>query len=296
MSRDPDDMADLRLLGDDVPVTDDAAKARARSRLDRAIGQERAASSRHPLRRWGAVAAAIIALSLVTTLFLRGTPILQLAAVASTQPAPTIPAGSFVYTRSEVSATSSDVSVTGDEMGFVIVTSRRETWIADDGSGLMLERLIRPVSAELERTTEGPGTFRFPNVDQLPTEPEALLDAITGPGFLDGPDDGFEVLSGIGALLRDSYVSPAHREALFLIVEDMKGVEVEENYRDPLGRLGIAVSLSDSSRSVTLVFEPGTSRLLSESESRDGAVVFEASYLETAVVSARGERPGDSEA
>lgn len=135
-------------------------------------------------------------------------------------------------------------------------------------------------------------------MDQLPTQPQALLEAIMGPGFLDEPDDEFEVLSGIGALLRDSYVSPAHREALFLIVEDMEGVEVEENYRDPFGRLGIAVSLRDSTQSVTtLVFEPGTSRLLAERESRaDGAFVFEASYLETAVVSARGERPSEAKA
>jgi hypothetical protein len=294
MSRDPDDMADLKVLGDDVPMTDDAAKDLARSRLDRAIERELAASSRIALRRWGAVAAAIIALSVATPLFLRGDALLELAAVASTGPAPSIPIGSFVYTRARVRATSTDNDVTNGESGSRIITSRRETWIAQDGSGLVLDRGIRPAS-EAERTAGGPGTFRYPNLDQLPTQPQALLDAIMGPGFLDEPDDGFGVLSGIGALLRDSYVSPAHREALFLIVESMEGVEVVENYRDPVGRLGIAVSLRDSTQSVTLVFEPRTSRLLAERESRDeGAFIFEASYLETAVVSARGERPAQA--
>jgi len=285
-------MTDLRLLGDDVPVTDDAAKARAMARLDLAIEQERAASSRHSLRRWAAVAAAVIALTVATTLFLQGTPLLQLAAVASTQPTPKVPTGSYVYTRSEVTASISDVSVTGEELGSAVVTSRRETWIAEDGSGLMLEQPIRP-AAEVERTTGVPGEFRFSDLDRFPTEPDALFDEIMGSGFLDGPDDGFEMLSGIGALLRDPYVSAAHREALFLIVAGMEGVEVEENFRDPLGRLGIAVSLSDGTRTVILVFEPGTSRLLTEGEEREGGI-FEAVYIETAIVSARGERPGNS--
>lgn len=296
----PEDIAELRVLGDDAPMTDPAAKGRARSRLDRAIARERAASTRRRLQRWGAVAAAIVSISIATPLFLReaadrhpaSPALLQLAAAASTQPPSSIPDGWFVYTRARVRATITDIDVTTGEMESQNVVSRRETWIAQDGSGLIVERRTRPPAAQVEGTSGGPGTFRFPNLDHLPTQPQALLDAIMGPGFLDEPDDGFEVLSGIGALLRDSYVSPAHREALFLIVEGMEGVEVENNYRDHLGRLGVAVSLRDSTQSETLVFEPGTSRLLAEREWRDdGAFVFEASYLETAIVPGRGERP-----
>jgi hypothetical protein len=199
--------------------------------------------------------------------------------------------------KARVRATTTNIDVTSGEMESTIVLSRRETWIARDGSGLILERRIKPPSARAERTSGGPGTFRFPDLDQLPTEPGELLEAIMGPGFLDEPDNKFEVLSGIGALLRDTYVSPAHRRALFLIVKDIEGVVVNEHFRDDLGRLGVAVSLGDSAQSVTLVFEPGTSRLLAERESRDGgAFLFEATYLETAVVPARGARPIDQAA
>src|SRR6185503_5991617 len=92
--RNPDGFAELRQLGDDVPKTDDAAKARARSRLDGAIERERAASPRSALKRWITVAAAIVAVSITASLVLREAAdlprpepaLLRLAAVASTQP------------------------------------------------------------------------------------------------------------------------------------------------------------------------------------------------------------------
>jgi hypothetical protein len=308
MSEGPDDMADLRMLGDDVPVTDPVAKARARARLEDVIQQEQVRPRTHiSWRRFAAAAAVAAALVTLASWSLlqrsiapspvpstQETALLQLAMVASSQAAPTTPVGSFVYTRSRVRAKSSDVIVTGEELGSQIVTSHRETWVAQDGSGLILERRIHPASTRTERIEVGPGSLRLPDFDELPTRPLDLLEAIMRSEYLGQPDDGFETLSGIGALLRDPYVSPAHRQALFLIVRDMEGVEVDENYRDPLGRLGVAVSLGDGARSVILVFEPGTSRLLMEGEDRAGRV-FQAVYIETAVVSAIGGTPGEAD-
>jgi hypothetical protein len=301
-NKDPDGFGELRKLGDDIPETDALAKARARSRLNAAIEKERAGSTRPSLWRWGAVAAAIVAVAFATSVVLRqaahgpqGSPaLLQLAAVASTQPPPAVPPGSFVYMRSRVRATSTDSDVGGGETKTVVLTSLRETWIATNGSGLILERPLGPGPGYSKRIPAGPGELRFPSLDQLPTEPGALLDAIIGPGFLDQPDNDFEILSGIGALLRDAYVDPPHREALFLIVQGIEGVDVVERYRDPLGRLGTAVSLRDGARSVTLVFEPRTSRLLEEGETNVGGSVYEATYLQTAIVGAVGQRPAET--
>jgi hypothetical protein len=301
-SADPNGLAELRMLGDDVPETDETARARARSRLDRAIEREQAASARATRWRWGAVAAAIVAVSVATSIILRGTAdrpsagsaLMELATVASIQAPPSVPAGSYVYTRARTRTTVTTPESTTGETETEIVTTQRETWIASDGSGLVLERPIQPGSGEIHRVLAEPGTLRFTSLDQVPTEPRALLDAIMGHGFLDEPDDDFEVLSGIGALLRDSYVDSAHRESLFLIVGGIEGVEVEENYRDPLGRLGTALSLRNGARSVTLVFEARTSRLLADSETHPDGIASEATYLQTAVVGAAGERPADS--
>jgi hypothetical protein len=300
-SKDPNGFAELMKLGDDVPTTDASAKARAKARLDAAIERERAGSARSSLWRWPAVAAAIVVVAVATSVVLRqaahgpqGSPaLLQLAAVASTQPPPAVPAGSFVYMRSRVRATSTDSDVGAEETTTVVHTSLRETWIATDGSGLILERPLGPGPGSSKRIPAEPGDLRFPSLDQLPTEPEALLEIIRRPGFLDEPDDDFEVLSGIGALLRDAYVDPAHREALFLIVQGIEGVDVVEGYRDPLGRLGTALSLREGARSVTLVFELRTSRLLEEGETNVGETSYQATYLETGIVRAIGERPSE---
>lgn len=297
-SRDPKSFAELRRLGDDMPETDETAKARARSRLDRAIERERGASSRTSLRRWGAVAAAITVLSVAATVFLRDVSdrpaLLRLAAVASAQPIPSVPSGSFVYVSSRVRTTTDSTHVDEGDMGTVIVDYLRETWIAADGSGLTLDRPLRPGSGETRRTSAEPGTLRSTNLDGLPTEPEALVDTLKELGFLGAPADDLDILNEVGALLRDSYLDPAHREGLFLIVEGMEGVEVDEGYRDHLGRIGIGVSLRDGSRAVTLVFEPRTSRLLAEADTRDDGSVFEATYLETAVVADAGDRPAEA--
>jgi hypothetical protein len=295
----PDGLSMLRELGDDVPATDPAAKARARARLDGAIERERREKSRRPLR-WGAVAAAALALILGVSELLRGPEggpaaalaIRRLAAVASEQPPAPVPAGSFVYSLARVRATSTDVDVPTGEAETTIVTSERETWIAADGSGLIIERPAEAGSGEARRTEAEAGTLRYAELDRLPTDPHPLLEAIRGPGFLDEPEGPVELLSGVGALLRDSYASPTHREALFLIVAGIDGVEITEDHRDALGRLGTAVSFRDGLRSVTLVFEPGTSRLLAEADEREGGTLFEATYIETAVVATLGDRPG----
>jgi hypothetical protein len=294
-----DGFAELRKLGDDVPETDAPAKARARARLDVAIEGERTAPAGKWPWKWGAVAAAIVAVAVTTSFLVRGAgppgspALLQLAAVASTQPPPAVPDGSFVYTLSRVRSTNTDFHISTGETETVIVATRRETWIATDGSGLILERPLEPGSGGAKRFPQGPGELRFPSLDQLPTDPEALLDAIMRRGLLGAPNDDFEVLSGIGALLRDAYVDPAHRKALFLIVEGIEGVDVVEDYRDPMGRLGTALSLRDGGRSVTLVFEPRTSQLLEEGQTYEDGTFLEATYLETAIVGAIGERPGE---
>jgi hypothetical protein len=293
----PNGVAELRRLGADVVESDPAAKARARARLDRAIQRELAGPRLPAFPRWGAVAAAIVALSLFASLLVGGDrpepnpALLELSSVASQGTAPAIPAGSFVYTRSKVRTTSTSTGVTNNEQATIIVESLRETWIAEDGSGLLLLRQIDPSPGEIDRVEGGPDTLRFVSLNGLPTEPQALRDRIRGSPYLDFPDDDIELLSSIAALLRDSYASSAHREALFRIVARLPGVVVAEGEVDPEGRAATAVSLTTPARSILLLFDPETSRLLAEFDERTDGRLSEAVYLETAVVSEVGERP-----
>jgi hypothetical protein len=183
----------------------------------------------------------------------------------------------------------------GREEKTVVVELSRETWIARDGSGLIVEHPIGE-PGDATRIEAAAGELRFVELNGLPTEPGALLEALYAPGLLDEPDDDLEVLSGIAALLRDAYASPAHRRALFEIVQGIEGVEVTEGFLDPSGRSGTAVSLSDEVRTVRLVFDPETSRLLFEGESRTDGTFFESTYLRAVIVLAAGERPNSTTA
>lgn len=298
--RNGDGFAALRGLRAEVPRVDPSAKARAWSRLERSIDDERAARRRRRSWRWGAVAASIAASATLTSVLVsqstdRGDiqqPLIRLAAVAAAQPPPSIPPGSFAYTRARVEVARSSTDIATGETGTAIVGIIRETWVASDGSGSVVESPIDRGSGEPETTTAKPGTLRLVALDRFPTDAEGLLEAIVGAGYLDEPDDDVELLAGVAALLRDSYASPAHRTALFDIVAGIDDVVVQERYPDPAGRMGTAVTLHRGGRSVTLVFEPSTSRLLAEREDRAGETVFEAAYLETGVVDELGGRPG----
>jgi hypothetical protein len=297
---DPDRLAVLRGLGRDIPEFDPEAKNRARARLQRVIETDR----RRPRRAMPAfaIAAAILLASLAVVLVVDQAPhredefaLLRLATVASSQPAPSIPAGSFAYLSARVVRTSTTGSVDAGQEETVVVELSRETWIARDGSGLIVERQIG-APGDTTRFEAAAGELRFVELSGLPTEPGALLEALYAPGLLDEPDDDLEVLSGIAALLRDAYASPGHRRALFEIVQGIEGVEVTEGFLDPRGRSGTAISLSDDVRTVTLVFDPETSRLLFEGESRTDGRLYEATYLHAAVVPAAGERPNSTTA
>jgi hypothetical protein len=295
--RDPDRLAVLRGLGRDVPDSDTEAKNRARARLQRVIEAE----SRRPRRAMPALAiAAAILASLAVVLVVVHAPdregqpaLLRLATVAFSQPAPSIPAGSFAYLSVRVVRTSAMGNVDDGREETVVVELIRETWMARDGSGLIVEH---PIGApgDATRFEAAPGELRFVELNGLPTEPGALLEALRAPGLLDEPEDDLEVLSGIAAFFRDAYASPAHRRTLFEIVQGIEGVEVTEGFLDPSGRSGTAVSLSDEMRSVTLVFDPETSRLLFEGESRTDGTFSETTYLRVGVVTAAGERPIDT--
>lgn len=298
-SGEANELAGLRVLGLDVPDEDPAAKARARARLSRAIDEDPISRRRRPpILRWGAIASLLTISLWVLVLFpgvadrsTEASPLIRLAAVASEQPEPSIPPGSFAYLSARVRATTTTTNITTGESEVSLEAHQRETWISPDGSGLIIERPVEPDFGGVERFRAEAGTLRFVELNGLPTDPQGLLIAIEGPGLLDGPRDDLELLNGIGALLRDSYASAEHRSALIEIVEGIEGVQISEGYRDPIGREAIAVSLDDGLRQVTLGFDPETSRLLFERDERTDGTFFEATYLNVGIATESGESP-----
>jgi hypothetical protein len=296
MSVEPaEEFAAIRRIGANVPRMDPGARARALVRLDREIELE--VTTRRRRRRVATLLAAALAVLAVTSLLELGferpggeeLPILQIAAVAGAQSSPSIPDGSFMYTRSLARAWRTDVPVDDPEQAETTTDSWvREVWIAEDGSGLIVETRD---GERLGRTLADPGDLRFAELNSAPTDPDGLLAAIMGEGYLDEPDSDVEILAGIAPLLGDAYALPEHRRALFEIVAALPGVTVDERHEDRAGRVGTAVSLGDGRVTVTLVFDPETSGLLEfRQEYADGRISAE-TYLQTALVGETGERP-----
>lgn len=199
----------------------------------------------------------------------------------------------------------------------------RQTWIAANGAGR-----ARVVSAKPEFLT--PGQRRawkaagspqlgsgqvedfalsgqpFLDTSDLPTQPEALRKLIEARKIplVDGPPGEAETFTLIGDMLRNTYLPPAFRAALYRVVAELPGVESLGEVEDPVGRTGIGVAFTKGSVTHELIFDPETSALLGEREVAArrmpelqvpaGTETGSATYLESKLVDSlgRGAPPG----
>jgi hypothetical protein len=74
----------------------------------------------------------------------------------------------------------------------------------------------------------------------------------------------YDLIGTAGALLA-APVSPAVRAGLFRLLATIPGLRFQHSVRDLLGRSGDSVSIGRGNQSTTLLFDPGTGRLLSYS-------------------------------
>jgi hypothetical protein len=249
------------------------------------------------------------------------------ADTASSQPPEPAPGpGQYFYTRSREAYLAS-VALSPSECGgegaceaSALTPNERETWTSPGGDGK-----FRTVSLEAEFLTAAQRRAWFsaglpkprgaghveeqsfkdePILDtsKLPTDPPALrhlLEARKVP-TVGGPPGEAETFVLIGDLLRNTYLPPDFRAALFEVAAELPKVESLGEVRDPIGRPGAAVSYTDNFTRHELIFDPETSALLGEREVsvRDGQFdapagteIGSAAYLESGVVDSLGERP-----
>jgi hypothetical protein len=180
--------------------------------------------------------------------------------------------------------------VTSDEEAVDGWTRDVETWWAPDGSGEVLNRSTRqdkypyPPSG-VYRTGEFPEPY---DVRSLSMDPEILAAQLR-----EGTFEGH-----IALLLETPYASPDLRAAVFEVASALEGVRVIEDVRDPAGRSAIALETSERDGSFTATwrtyFDPGTHQPIAWTfdSSRGGSAWI---LLDSAIVDARGERPGPDE-
>jgi hypothetical protein len=207
------------------------------------------------------------------------------------------------------------VTTVGARTWSALLPTERETWAAPDGRLHLREVSQKPEFASeaqramwvaagspplepghvSEESIKGPG---FLDTSGLPTEPKTLrraIEARKAPQFRDPPGEA-ETLVLIGDLLRETYLPPSFRAALYEVAAELPGVELLGEVRDPVGRTGLGVAFSGRETRHELIFDPETSALLAEREVitdpraertlglPPGSEIESTSYLESGVV------------
>ncbi|MET0558308.1 MAG: CU044_5270 family protein [Solirubrobacterales bacterium] len=200
-----------------------------------------------------------------------------------------------------------------------VLTPRiRQTWVAADGTGR-----ARVVSTKPEFLTQGQrrawqaagsphlhsGQVEdfaienqpFLDTSKLPTEPKALRGLIEARKIplIDGPPGEAETFTLLGDMLRNTYLPPEFRAALYRVAAELPNVELRGEVRDPVGRAGIGVAFTKGGGRHELIFDPQTSALLGEREVaarampdvqvHAGTEIGSTAYLESKVVDSLGE-------
>jgi hypothetical protein len=239
------------------------------------------------------------------------------AATAATQPAEPPPGpGQYFYTRSREAYLTTSVEAT--RAWSVLVPRIRQTWIAANGAGRARAVAAKPefLTAGQRRAWKAAGSPHlgsggvedfalsgqpFLDTSNLPTEPKALRRLIEARKIprVDGPPGEAETFTLIGDMLRDTYVPPAFRAALYRVVAELPKVELRGEVKDPVGRTGIGVAYTKGSITHELIFDPETSALLGEREVAArripelqvpaGTETGSVTYLESKVVDSLGK-------
>lgn len=315
------------LLRGETPEKDEAASERARVRLRSAIAEERRAT-RHRRRRLVGVGAATLATAMLIVAVQswlplgRGGPdvsaaaeIRRLGEVAARQQAPDLGRNQFIYRRYlEVRRDITESISTGLSYA-VDVRLEVEVWLSSDGSGRTLTTYQSvvlaspqdrasweeagspslPAPGETDTHDYGLGGLAYFPVDDLPTDPDALRQALAE-GKVIGPAPGdTNLLSTIGSLLAQEDADGELRQALFDVTATIPNVSVSIDAVDPLGRPAVLLTVSDATGETSLFFDSSDAHFLGRSltpppDERPALTQWQA-YEEGSVVSGIGIVP-----
>jgi hypothetical protein len=314
----------IRSLGDE-PAENDAvhvtrARRRAWAELNAMIEQTHQRSQRTK-RLFGLAAAVSLVFLVVGPLSLRGSKtstaaaavLNRLATVAESQPFQALTPGDYVFTKSQLYDTVQRQDLSSGEQWSVAIRTERETWMAPDGSGRIVETIHdvrflsdadrkawqRAGSPDLYPTGRlsderfEPGELTFLDLAALPTDLQSLTSLIEERRILPGPPGACESFDIIGDLLRETHAHPKLRAALYRVAAGLRGVHVEGTVRDAVGRSGIGLSCVLGGVRTELIFDPATSMMLEERtiDTMSQGTLAVATFLESGTVRSISGRP-----
>ena len=145
----------------------------------------------------------------------------------------------------------------------------RESWIALDGSG----RLVETVGGQRSDETFGAGDLAFQDLNEILGWSQKQVRRHLGE--LAGVEDAgdFTVFVVIGQLMGETQLLPETRITLFELAASLPDTELVGSSTDQLGRSGIAIGYSSGGLRYEVVFDEDTSLVLEQRviETREGA-------------------------
>jgi hypothetical protein len=220
------------------------------------------------------------------------TALLRFARIARDAPVEPAPApGQFLYTQTEQFTTYLFTPGEPYEPFWWSEAATERQWLGTDGSGRSLYRVGQPTflsardraayeayvgtgGAEAQswefdwgRTFDErsePGELGYEDLSDLPTDPDAVLEAMKDRGLLDAEADAWRIFAGAEDLLAVYYAAPEVRAAMYELMAQQPGIELLGKMRDELGRVGIGIGLVHDGLREELVFHRRTAQLLSE--------------------------------
>ena len=300
------------------PPEDPEARARARARLRAAMRRPKPAPS--PARRsarlpvLAALTAALVLAGILLVPSTRSSAVAEelrrLREVTVAGPVPTLGPGQVFEVRTESLVTKAHITIeTGTS--FSLLVRSRETYVLDhEGSGV-LTQVIEQVSFETPadqarwraggspeipqpgdtpRTQIRPGQALWLDLQALPADPAALLQALRSGAVWPHPPGDDQVFWLIGMLFERAPIDEAQRLALLDVIGQLGGVSVLGETPDPIGRVGVGFSVKSSAGTTVLIFDPASAQVLASLTYPAGGSLARpsrwAAYLSAAVVNA----------
>ena len=314
------------LVRGSVPLESLEARERARLRLRAAIAREDVAAMRRRRRVVGLIAAAVLAMVGILVLQVvlppgSGGPrlsaaeeIRKLGRVSADQEPLTPGPDGYIYSHY---LEQRQQSYGGERNQYIFdVRADVESWLGNDRSGgrdttieqvgfvspLDRENWVKagspppPAVGPTEPERYGPGELAVFAVDQLPTDPVALRNAIEKGDVIGTAPGDVNLLKTIGTLLSQENLSPELRQALFEVAATIPSVTVQYDVKDYVGRSSVVVTATDESGDSKLFFDQSSAQLLGTSvdyPAADGRPAFTEwrAYLDSGIVSQIGDRP-----
>ena len=159
-----------------------------------------------------------------------------------------------------------------------------ERWYGDGVSFELTDHgpTLRATHSYLGMEGAEPVTFTWAEIAALPTEPEALHDALLDKFEPTGAADD-AVLSNLAGLVTTAPAPPAVRAAGWDLLKTLPGVELQQSVRDSEDRLGTAATFVVFDKSSTVIYDEAQNRPL-EAEYTIGKIHEVDVYLTTEFV------------